>query len=161
MPMLAHMELEGERQGKIEGSCDMSGREGTILIYEMNHDIHNPRDPQTGLASGKRIHWPLKIVKEFDKASPLLYQALCTGEHLKNVTIHWYRIDPIGSEELYFTHTLEDAIVVEMRPYMPMAFLKENEPYRHMEEVMFTYNRIKWTWEPDGIESEDSWKAPH
>jgi type VI secretion system secreted protein Hcp len=38
--------------------------------------------------------------------------------------------------------------------------LPENEPYRHMEEVCFTYEKIKWTWEADGIESEDSWKAP-
>jgi type VI secretion system secreted protein Hcp len=160
MPMPCHLTLEGEKQGKIEGSCDMKGREGTILAYAMDHDIHIPRDPQTGLASGKRIHGPLTIVKEYDKGSPLLYQALCTGEHMKNVTIKWYRIDAKGSEEHYFTHTLENAIIVSIRPFMKMAFLQENEPYRHMEEVSFTYEKIKWTWEPDGIESEDSWKLP-
>jgi len=160
MPMPCHLEVEGENQGPIQGSCEMEGREDTILVYAMNHDIHIPRDPQTGLASGKRIHGPLTIVKEYDKATPKLYQALCTGEHMTNVTIKWYRIDPAGSEEHYFTHTLEDAIVVEMKPYMPMAFLSENEPYRHMEEVCFTYRKIKWTWEPDGIEAEDDWTVP-
>jgi len=160
MPMPCHMEVEGENQGKIEGSCDMQGREGTILAYAMDHEIRIPRDPQSGLPSGKRVHGPLKIVKEFDKASPKLYQALCTGEHLKNVTLKWYRIDPTGSEEHYFTHTLEDAVIVEIKPYVPMAFLPQNEPYRHMEEVSLTYSKIKWTWEPDGIESEDSWKVP-
>jgi type VI secretion system secreted protein Hcp len=154
------MEVEGENQGKIEGSCDMQGREGTILVYEMDHDIHIPRDPQSGLPSGKRIHGPLSIVKEYDKASPKLYQALCTGERMKNVTIKWYRIDPKGAEEHYFTHILENAIIVEMKPYMPMAFVKENEPYRHMEKVSYTYGKIKWTWEVDGIESEDSWQVP-
>jgi len=160
MPMPCHMEVEGENQGKIEGSCDMQGREGTILAYAMDHEIRIPRDPQSGLPSGKRIHGPLKIVKEFDKASPKLYQALCTGEHLKNVTLKWHRIDATGSEEHYFTHTMEDAVIVEIKPYVPMAFLPQNEPYRHMEEVSFTYSKIKWTWEPDGIESEDSWKVP-
>jgi type VI secretion system secreted protein Hcp len=160
MPMPCHMEVEGKNQGKIEGSCDMQGREGTILAYAMDHEIRIPRDPQSGLPSGKRIHGPLKIVKEFDKASPKLYQALCTGEHLKNVTLKWYRIDATGSEEHYFTHTMEDAVIVEIKPYVPMAFLPQNEPYRHMEEVSFTYSKIKWTWEPDGIESEDSWKVP-
>jgi len=29
-----------------------------------------------------------------------------------------------------------------------------------MEEVSFTYSKIIWTWEPDGIEAEDSWTAP-
>ncbi|HEX7372496.1 MAG TPA: Hcp family type VI secretion system effector [Thermodesulfobacteriota bacterium] len=160
MPMPAHMTVTGENQGAIDGSCDMTGREKTILVYSMAHDVHIPRDPQSGLASGKRIHGPLSIVKEYDKSSPKLYQALCTGEHMKEVKIKWYRIDPKGKEEHYFTHTLEDAIVVAMKPYMPMVFLKENEPYRHMEDVAFTYKKIKWTWEIDGIESEDSWAVP-
>lgn len=160
MPMPCHMELEGTKQGKIEGSCDMQGREGTVLVFAMNHDIHIPRDPQTGLGSGKRIHGPLTIVKEYDKSSPKLYQALCTGEHMKSVKLKWFRIDPAGSEEHYFTHQLEDAIVVEVKPYMPLAFLKENEPYRHMEEISFTYSKIKWVWEPDGVEAEDAWRVP-
>ena len=160
MPMPSHMTIEGENQGKMDGSCDMEGREDTILVYAVDHDIHIPRDPQSGLASGKRIHGPFRIVKEFDKSSPKIHQALCTGEHLSDVTIKWYRIDPNGSEEHYYTHTLTNAIVVEVKPFMPLAFMPENEPYRHMEEVSFTYEKIKWTWEVDGIEAEDSWKVP-
>ena len=26
--------------------------------------------------------------------------------------------------------------------------------------ISFTYKKIKWTWEPNGIESEDSWEVP-
>jgi len=160
MPMPSHLECEGENQGKIEGSCDMKGREGTVLCYEMHHQVHIPRDPNSGLPSGKRVHGPITITKEFDKSSPKLYLALVTGEHMKKVVIKWYRIDKKGTEEHYFTHTLEDAIVVEMKPYVPITFVKENEPFRHMEQVSFTYDKIIWKWEPDGIESEDSWKAP-
>jgi type VI secretion system secreted protein Hcp len=29
-----------------------------------------------------------------------------------------------------------------------------------MEAVSFTYKKIKMTWEPNGIEAEDSWIAP-
>jgi len=29
-----------------------------------------------------------------------------------------------------------------------------------MEECMMTYKKIRWTWEIDGIESEDSWIVP-
>lgn len=29
-----------------------------------------------------------------------------------------------------------------------------------MEEVHFTYSKIIWTHEVDGIEAEDDWKAP-
>jgi len=160
MPMTSHMEVTGKNQGKMDGSCDMEGREATILVYAMDHRIHIPRDPQSGLPSGKRIHGPLTIEKETDRSSPMLKQALCSGEQLSEVVIKKYRIDPTGTEEHYYTITLEDAIIVEVVPYMPLAFLTENEPYRHMEKVSFTYSKIKWKHEIDGIESEDSWKIP-
>jgi type VI secretion system secreted protein Hcp len=154
------MTLEGEAQGVIEGSCEMSGREGTILLDAFDHTVRIPRDPQSGLSTGKRVHEAFKVVKVYDKASPKLYQALCQGEHMKVVTVKWYRIDPSGQEQHYFTHTLTDAIVVSMRPWMPNCLDPLTESFTHMEEVMFTYKKIRWTWEIDGIESEDSWLAP-
>lgn len=160
MPLPCHAVIEGEKQGKIDGSCDMEGREKTVVVFGMNHDVHIPRDPQSGLPSGKRVHGPLTIVKEYDKSSPKLYQALCTGEHMKKVQLKFYRIDKTGTEAHYFTTNLEDAIVVSMKPFSPLTFLSENEPYRHMEEVAFTYKKVKWTWEPDGVEAEDSWSLP-
>jgi type VI secretion system secreted protein Hcp len=154
------MEVTGMNQGKIDGSCEMEGRENTMLVYSYDHKVQIPRNPTDGLPSGKRVHMPLKIVKVTDKGSPKLYQALCTGEHLENVTLKQYRIDPTGNEEHYYTIVLENAIVVEMNSYMPMSFMPANEPYLHMEELLFSYEKIKWTWEVDGIESEDSWKKP-
>jgi type VI secretion system secreted protein Hcp len=160
MAMPAHLTLTGEKQGKIDGSCEMQGRENTILVYGMTHDVNIPRSPTDGLATGKRVHGALTITKEFDQSSPKLYQALCTGEHLKNVAIKWYRITKQGTEEHYFTHVLEDAIIVSISPSMPNTLIAANEPFRHMETVSFAFKKIKWTWEPTGIESEDSWAAP-
>jgi type VI secretion system secreted protein Hcp len=160
MPMPAHLTLEGESQGKIDGSSEMKGREKTILVEAMTHEINIPRDPQTGLATGKRVHGPLTITKVFDKSSPKLYQALVTGEHMKNVTIKWYRISPKGQEEHYFTHALTDAIIVSIRPWMANCLDPKTESFTHMEDLSFTYKKIKWTWVIDGIESEDSWAVP-
>jgi type VI secretion system secreted protein Hcp len=160
MPMPAHLTMTGENQGNIEGSCEMQGREGTILVEGMTHEVTIPRDPQTGLATGKRIHGPLTITKVYDKSSPKLYQALVTGEHMKSVTVKWYRISPQGQEEHYFTHVLEDAIIVSVKPWMPNCLDPKTESFTHMEDVSFTYKKIKWTWEVDGIEAEDSWLAP-
>ena len=160
MPMPAHMTLAGENQGNIEGSCEMQGRENTILVEAFNHNVSIPRDPQSGLSTGKRVHNPFTIVKVYDKSSPKLYQALCTGEHMKVVTVKWYRINPSGQEEHYFTHQLQDAIIVSIRPWMPNCLDPATESYTHMEEVSFTYKKIIWTWEIDGIEAEDSWIVP-
>jgi type VI secretion system secreted protein Hcp len=160
MPMPAHMTLEGEKQGKIDGSCDMQGREKTILVEAFDHQVAIPRDPQTGLGTGKRVHGPFTITKMYDQASPKLYQALCSGEHMKNVEVKWYRIKADGTEEHYFTHKLEDAIIVTIKPNMPNCLDPGLGHFQHMEDVSFTYRKITWTWEPDGIEAEDDWKAP-
>lgn len=160
MAMPVHLTLTGERQGKIDGSCNMKGREGTILAFAMAHTLVIPRSPTDGLATGKRVHQPLCLMKEFDKSSPKLYQALCTGEHLNEVILKWYRISKYGTEEHYFTHRLEDAIIVGIKPELPITLTPENDNARHMEQIAFTYKTIRWTWEADGIEAEDSWAIP-
>ncbi|MAF03341.1 MAG: type VI secretion system tube protein Hcp, partial [Herbaspirillum sp.] len=35
-----------------------------------------------------------------------------------------------------------------------------NQQMGHMEDISFTYEKITWTFDPDGIEAEDSWLAP-
>jgi hypothetical protein len=34
------------------------------------HEIVSPRDPQSGLPTGKRMHKPMVITKELDAAAP-------------------------------------------------------------------------------------------
>jgi len=160
MPMPIFLSLEGNNQGKIEGSCNIAGHENKILVQELMHDVSIPRSPQTGLPTGKRVHGPITITKEIDKGSPKLMQALCSGEQMKSVLLEFIRISPKGMEEIYYTIKLENAIIVSVNDYSPMALLKENDPMRHMEKVSFTYEKIIWTWVTDGIEAEDSWTAP-
>ncbi len=160
MPMPSHLSLTGQNQGKIEGSCEIKGREGTILVYALDHTIEIPRDTHTGLPTGKRVHMPMTVTKEFDKSSPKLFQALVSGEQMTEVVLDFYRISPTGTEEKYYTTKLENAIIVTAESFFPESFLPSNEPYRHMEKISFTYEKIIWTWQPDGIEAEDDWKAP-
>ncbi len=156
-----HMELTGNTQGNIaEGCCDIKGRENTILCQALNHEVYIPRDPQTGLPTGKRVHNPLTVTKVFDKATPKLFQALTSGERMSNVTLKYYRINPSGNEEHYFTIKLENAIIVSIKPWIPNALDQSMERFTHMEDVSFTYSKIIWTWEIDGVEAQDEWKTP-
>lgn len=160
MPMPAHMTLKGEKQGEIKGNCTMKGREGTILVQAFNHEVHIPVDIQTGQSAGKRIHGAFRIIKEFDKASPMILQALCTGEHLKEVKLKFYRVSPKGTEEQYYTITLEDAVAVSVKPSMPNCLDKSMSSFGHMEEVAFTYRKASWRHEIDKTESQDDWAVP-
>jgi type VI secretion system secreted protein Hcp len=161
MPMPFHMTLTGNTQGAIaQGCCTMQGREDTILCQALDHEVYIPRDTQTGLPTGKRVHNPLTLTKVFDKATPKLFQALTTGERMSDVTMKYYRINPSGSEEHYFTIKLEDAILVSIKPWVPNALDQAREKFTHMEDVSFTYTKIIWTWEIDGVEAQDSWQVP-
>jgi type VI secretion system secreted protein Hcp len=155
MAMPCHITMEGEKQGRIEGCCDMDGREESILGYWMRHQIMMPYSPTDGLPTEKRGHGPLQIIKGHDKSSPKLHQALSTGEHMKYVDIKWYRINKYGNEEHYFTHSLEDAIITSISSFMPNTILPEYEQFPLMEKVAFSYRNIRWTYEPRGIEAED------
>jgi len=160
MPMPCYLALEGQKQGKIEGSCKVMGHEGKILVQAVEHTIEIPKSPQTGLPTGKRIHGPITLTKEIDKSSPKLYQALTSGEQMKSVVLEFLRISPRGSEEKYYTVKLENAIVTRMRTWIPNCLESDSAQLGHMEDVALTYEKITWTFEPDGIESEDSWLAP-
>lgn len=160
MPMPCYLTLEGETQGKIEGSCEVQGHSGKILIQAVDHRIELPKSPQTGLPSGKRQHLGITLTKEIDKSSPKIFQAQCSGEQLSKVELEFYRISPKGTEEKYYTIRLEKAVVTSSRTWVPNCLAPENRQFGHMEDIALTYEKIVWTWEPDGIEAEDSWLAP-
>ena len=143
------------------GSSEKEGREDTSDVFEIEHSIHQPVEPTTGQASGVRVHSPMRVVKMIDKASPGFHKALCTGQNLAEVILTFYRIDPgTRSEDKYYSITLKQARIVDIRPYMPMSFVPSNESYRHMEQVSFVYEEIEWNWMPDSAIEMDKWRSP-
>lgn len=160
MPMPCYLVLEGQNQGKIEGSIQVKGHEGKILVQAVNHTIEIPKSPQTGLPTGKRVHLPMTLTKAIDQASPKLFQALTSGEQMKEVTVEYYFANKMGLEEKYYTVKLSNAIVTNIRSWVPNCLDPNNQQMGHMEDVSFTYEKISWTFVSKGIEAEDSWLAP-
>ena len=85
--------MTGQKQGEITGSCTFKGRDGTSVVVGLSHSIVSPRDPASGLPTGKRQHKPLVITKYIDKATPLLYNTLVMNENLTPVMLSFYRPD--------------------------------------------------------------------
>ncbi len=95
MALNSYLTLEGETQGKINGSCDQSGREDMLEIYGWNHEVVSPRDAASGLPTGKRQHKPLTITHAVDKASPLLMNVLTNNENVTTWSLQcWNTISP-------------------------------------------------------------------
>ncbi len=144
----AYMWVTGDVQGDIEGSTTEAGKEGAIKIYAMEQEVRVPTDEQ-GRPTGRQVNGPLKVVKEYDKATPLLQKALSTGERLSEVELRFYRVTPSGAEEHYYTVKLENALVVSIKPFSS----NDSSIGKRFEEVSFSYDKIRWTWEPEGISS--------
>lgn len=152
MPLPAYMNIPD-----IPGSSKVQGRENQIEVLGFNHEVYMPTDRKDGSASGTRVHKDLVLVKNYDKASPKLYQYLCNGKIISSATLTWYRIDEQGAEKEYFKHQLENARITSIRPYMPDVDNPSNEQYKHMEEVSLRYEKITWTFLDGNVEFSDSW----
>ena len=169
MPTPAYLEIEGTTQGAITegtftedsvGNIYQEGHENEILVEAFGHELMVPTDVQSGQPTGQRMHKPMTITKVFDKSSPLLYVALSTGEKLTKCLLKFYRTSTSGTQEHYFTVELEDAIITNIRSYMPNCQDPSQAHFTHLEDVSFTYRKIIWTHEVAGTSGEDDWRTP-
>lgn len=158
----------GEYPGSGIGGYD--GLEDSSKVLNLEHSgkglyydtklggVHQPIDSTTGGPSGVRVHYPVRIVKNIDKATPGLHKACATGVNLSEVVFDFYRIDPVTRVEVaYYKMTLRNARVVDIGP--TTNFITPTS-YRHMERVSFAYEEIEWNWIPDSVVETDQWQAP-
>jgi type VI secretion system secreted protein Hcp len=154
--------VKGAKQGAIDGSCDIKGNEKKILVQATEQLVHIPVSPQTGMATGTRVHGSLMILKAIDVSTPKLYQALTTGEAITEATLEYVHIDPkTGQPVVYFTKKFENAVVVSIKDWTWNCLDADpsKKAYGNMEEISFTYEKVTWTWADGGVTSSDSWKG--
>jgi type VI secretion system secreted protein Hcp len=148
-----------EEDGKLlKGGVDVNGREGSIELVGMQHDVFIPTDDMTGAATGTRQHEAYTFEKEIDPSSPLLYHALTTGRTLSKAIFRYYRFNSNGMEEEYFNAVLEQVKVCHVVPIMFDIKDPEFEKHGHIEHVGLRYEKITWEYVDGNIQHADSWK---
>jgi type VI secretion system secreted protein Hcp len=157
MPEPFFVVIKNSAGTEIKGSCDAANHKGEIQGEALEHKIEMPRNPENGLPTGRRVHGPLTITKYIDEATPLLFKALCSGEQMQEVKCSFWKKKIDGGEEEYYKITLQNAIIVSIRPWISNVLLEENKRLQHMEDVSFTYEKIKWEHTLGSKEASDSW----
>src|SRR6478672_2461143 len=119
MALNAYLKIKGQKQGIIKGSVTQKGREGLIKVIAVSHEIISPRDAASGLPTGKRMHKPFVITKVLDKASPILYQVLCTNENVSEWELQFWTpqlraTSGTGTEVQHFTVKLTNANIASI-----------------------------------------------
>lgn len=165
MALNAYLTLKGQKQGQIKGSVTQKGREDSIEVIAVSHEIVSPRDPASGLPTGKRMHKPFVITKEIDKSSPLLMKALTSNENITEFILKFWAPNTkaaaggAGTEVQYYTVKLTNASITTIDTRMLNNKNPELVKYAPYEEVAFTYQKIEWTWTDGGITASDDWEA--
>ena len=165
MALQAYLNLKGQRQGEIKGSVTQKGREGKIAVIAVSHEIISPRDPASGLPTGKRMHKPFVVTKELDKSSPLLYNALVNNENIPDWQLQFWTpqlkaTTGSGNEVQHYTVKLTNANVASIAFRMANNKHPDLMKFAEYEEIAFTYQKIEWTWNDGGITALDDWEAP-
>ena len=106
------------------------------------YEIISPRDPASGLPTGKRQHKPIAITTEWKPACLLFLNALVNNETLTSVLT---ACSATGTRSP--TIKLTNASVPAMSSTGGVT-------------IEFTYQKIEWTWVDGGISASDDWEAP-
>ncbi len=131
MAIPAYLWLKDDGGADIKGSVDVQGREGSIEVVALDHDVYIPTDNNTGKLTGTRTHKPFTFTKEIDASSPYLYKAVTTGQTLKTAEFKFYRINDAGQEVEYFNITLDNVKLVRVAPLMHDIKEPSKEKHNH------------------------------
>jgi len=160
MAQNAYLTLAGKKQGNIVGPVTQKGREGSILVHAFDHSVVSPRDPASGLPTGKRMHKPLNILKEIDKTSPLLRTALVNNETITAFELKFWTLVSInGVEKQNYTIRLINASIASISEAMFDNEDPNLQKFPLRENVSFTYQKIEWIWVDGNVIASDDWEA--
>jgi type VI secretion system secreted protein Hcp len=136
-----YISIDGQKQGKFTGDTNRKNKIAGVRFFS---ETVSPRDAATGQASGKRIHKPILFTKEWDAASPQLFQALVANEVLKSVLFEFIRTAPDGREEVHFKVKLTNASIASMKSYLDLTD-RSGDPYdaHELEDVELTFQKIE------------------
>lgn len=168
MASMGYMTIKGATQSDISkgattadsvGNIWQTGHEDECLVFAFQSDAIIPRDPASNAIVGTRQHQPTTFTKPLDKASPMLWQALTSGEALE-LELHFFRTATTGTQEHYYTIKWTDAQLIEGKIILPDTNDSANESRGHLEEWSFTSRKVDWTHEKGGTSASDDYRTP-
>jgi len=131
----------------VKGESKDEAHKEWIEVLSFSHGISQPasttRSSSGGAGSGRANVQDFSVVKHLDQASPVLFQACCTGQHFAKVVFHLRRAGTgadKGSKDPYMVYTMTDAIVSSVRPG-GTAHGGDDVP---LEELSLNFGTIKW-----------------
>ena len=104
--------ITGQVQSWIKGESRKQGKEDWIIIDDYTYGANQPGSFGTNMggSSGKTTFTDIPFSMPVSKASPLLFKAMCTGEHFSEVILTKRKSTGTNPDD-YEVVTLTDAIL--------------------------------------------------
>ncbi len=97
----------------------------------------------SGSHAGQRVDISdFSIVHTMDKASPKLFQACCTGEHIADVTLELCKAG--GDKQQYLNYKFSDVLISSVRP----GGSAQGGDALPLEEVSFRFAKVQMVYTP-------------
>jgi type VI secretion system secreted protein Hcp len=98
----------------VDGEAMQSKHAGEIEIYSFSWGASNPTTVGSstgGLSAGKVQVSSFNIMKKSDKASPVLFNACCTGKHFDDAVVTLNKATGDGGQAMFLKYTFTDVMV--------------------------------------------------
>lgn len=136
MPADAFLKIDG-----IPGESTDSKHKDWIEVLSYSHGVSQAASAAQSTAGSKSTgrcdHQDFSIVKELDKASPMLNLVCCNGTHIKEMTLEL--CSATGDKSPYMRYNFEGLIVSTVS-------IGGGGGGIPTESVTFNYNKINWTY---------------
>jgi type VI secretion system secreted protein Hcp len=115
MTMPFYVQLKSQKQGILAGDSMQPHREDWTQGISFRYELISPRDPVTGMATGKHQH-ALTFTKRWSRASAQLFSAAMNNELLSNVIFEFvWPANAKEDERVFQRITVEAASIASMR----------------------------------------------
>lgn len=144
----AYIKVDG-----IDGSSMDSEHKKWIEIVAYSHSIIQPINASmAGRRAEGRAQWgDFIIIKEKDRASPLLAHACAAGNHIPKVEVELMAAGAAGTNKRnrYMRFQLQDVYVSSFKSGNSGSATVGGNAQRPTEEVCLNFGKIKWEFTPD------------
>jgi type VI secretion system secreted protein Hcp len=141
--MQFYVTIDGAKQGPFKGEGSSAATKSKIVGLAFTYGVTSPRDPATGLPTGKRQHAPVAFVKAWGAATPQIFQACTTNEMLKSVIFEFIETMPDGKEAVAYTIMLTNAAVSAVTLDIPGPPAVPAGTTQKLQEVSLTFQKIE------------------
>jgi len=152
-----YLSVKASKQGDLKG--EGSKAQNKIRILGFNYGVQSPRDPASGLPTGRRFHHPITIYKEWGVISPQLFEAMATNENLPAVVIEEVRINSKGQEAIYMEIRLTNANISAIEIDPEQSIMPPLWTNREIERVSFSFQKIEIENKASKAIAQDDWEA--